>query len=284
MNASALTMPGHASAVPATGLQEIAGGLVRVVADVLAPATVSGAAARGEHQVRMQPAVQAESRAGRLAGRQEGRLAVQLMAESLPPYTVTALEPFLSARTVSQHCGSLGSDSIRDVELELEALISNMPVAGQGLEAVVRHVARLDSGRPEVRRVTECLCTLHNHALYWRSMKPGGGGRPKAQLMDAIVASFGSWEAFRDVFLARAANRLWAGWLWLVSDGASVSLMHAMAATSPLLTGRQPLLALDLWELAYHKDYGDDRARYAETFLHSLVDWSHAEHLYSSRR
>lgn len=276
MGASAATMSGHVSATQATGLQQIAGGLARAVSGLLAPETFPGTTAKGEHQVRMQPAVLAESRAGWLA--------MQLMAESLPPYAATALEPYLSARTVIQHCDSLGSDGMRSVLQGLEAVDCNTSFAGKGLEAMVRHVARLDASRPELRRMTECVCTLHNHALYWRSMKPGGGGRPKGKLMDAIVSSFGSWEAFRDVFLARAANRLWAGWLWLVSEGGGVSLMHSTAASSPLLTGRQPLLALDLWELAYHKDYGDDRSRYAETFLHSLVDWEHAERIYNEGR
>jgi Fe-Mn family superoxide dismutase len=43
-----------------------------------------------------------------------------------------------------------------------------------------------------------------NHNFYWRSLQPGGGGRPRGALGERIAAAFGNYETFRKDF-AKAA-------------------------------------------------------------------------------
>ena len=40
----------------------------------------------------------------------------------------------------------------------------------------------------------------YNHNLYWKFMKPKGGGQPTGPLLDAIKKSFGSFDDFRNNF------------------------------------------------------------------------------------
>lgn len=134
-----------------------------------------------------------------------------------------------------------------------------------------------------MQRLTECACHLHNHQMYWQSMRPGGGGQPCGALMKAIVTGFGAWENFVSVFRSRALNRLWTGWIWLVKDGERVMLMQDTGISSPLLQGKAVLLALDMWECAYFMDYGEDRRGYVDAFLSHLVNWEHAGQLFLTR-
>ncbi len=180
------------------------------------------------------------------------------------PYGIAALEPHLSARAIARHCGAHADYYTQEVA----RLVRGTAYAERSLEDILRAGALQ---RDAV--LLGAAAHLHNHQLYWNSMTPGGGGCPDGALMQAIVDSFGSWQEFCRIFRARAANRLWAGWQWLVRDGARLVLVNSMQCTSPLLKGQTPLLALDLWEYAYYADYGDNRAAYVEAFLHHLVDW-----------
>lgn len=184
------------------------------------------------------------------------------------PYPESALEPYLSAKAIRRHCGDHAA-------FYADQVISR--VAGTAYaDRTVEDILRGGALRNDVQLV-RCACHIHNHNVYWRSMKPGGGGKPGGRLMRLLTESFGSWDEFLAVFRSRAGNRLWAGWLWLVQDGPRVLLTHATHATSPLLEGQKPLLALDLWEYAYVIDYGNNRDQYVETFLKHLVDWDAVE-------
>lgn len=109
-------------------------------------------------------------------------------------------------------------------------------------------------------------------------MKPAGGGEPNGALADAINARFGSYSNFKEAFVKSAVGNFGSGWTWLVkkTDG-SVDIVNTGAAGTPLTTGDKALMTMDVWEHAYYIDYRNQRPKYAETFLASLVNWNFAE-------
>src|SRR5262249_61034869 len=55
-----------------------------------------------------------------------------------------------------------------------------------------------------------------NHAFFWRSMRPQGGGIPRGPIADGIAATYGRVETFADAFRAAALIPFGNGWAWLV--------------------------------------------------------------------
>jgi hypothetical protein len=55
-----------------------------------------------------------------------------------------------------------------------------------------------------------------NHTFYWNCLKPNGGGEPTGALADAINATFGSFDAFKEEFTKTAVGTFGSGWGWLV--------------------------------------------------------------------
>jgi Fe-Mn family superoxide dismutase len=120
-----------------------------------------------------------------------------------------------------------------------------------------------------------------NHTFFWNCMKPNGGGQPQGALAAAIDKKWGSYDKFKEAFQASAVGNFGSGWTWLVrkADG-SVDIVNTSNAQTPLTTDDTPLLTVDVWEHAYYVDYRNLRPKFVETFLASLVNWSHAESLY----
>jgi Fe-Mn family superoxide dismutase len=115
-----------------------------------------------------------------------------------------------------------------------------------------------------------------NHTFYWNSMKPGGGGEPTGAIAAAINASFGSYAAFREQFVAAATTQFGSGWAWLVKSGDKLEIVKTSNAETPLTTDKKPLLTIDVWEHAYYVDYRNARPKYIDTFLDSLINWDFA--------
>ena len=117
-----------------------------------------------------------------------------------------------------------------------------------------------------------------NHTFFWSCMKPAGGGEPSGALAAAINAKFGSYAAFKEAFVKSAVGNFGSGWTWLVkkADG-SVDIVNTGPAGTPLTTADKALMTVDVWEHAYYIDYRNQRPKFVETFLASLVNWSFAE-------
>ena len=112
------------------------------------------------------------------------------------------------------------------------------------------------------------------HELYFASLG-GDGTRPPAPIKEAIVRDFGSFDRWRDQFLAMAyALGGGSGWVLLTYVPRDGKLMNQYAAehTQAVPSG-VPILALDMYEHAYHIDFGANARAYAETFMRN-IDWA----------
>jgi Fe-Mn family superoxide dismutase len=112
------------------------------------------------------------------------------------------------------------------------------------------------------------------HELYFGSL--GGDGRTMEPAMQlALQASFGSVERWREEFVAMGkALAGGSGWVSLVFQPRMGSLVNQWAADhAHALAGGVPLLALDMYEHAYHLDFGAAAAAYVEAFMGN-IDWA----------
>lgn len=113
------------------------------------------------------------------------------------------------------------------------------------------------------------------HELYFGNLKKpvAGDVLTKTALHDALIAQFGSLEAWEKDFRATGAMR-GIGWVILAYDKASSSLVNVWINEHDggHLAGTTPLLVMDVFEHAFMLDYGIKRADYIETFFRS-IEW-----------
>lgn len=187
------------------------------------------------------------------------------MPFSLPPlpYAKDALVPHLTAETLELHHGKHHNAYVTN----LNKLLEGKPEADKGLEEII---LGSDGG------VFNNAAQIWNHTFYWNSMKPGGGGQPQGELLDAIVRDFGSFQNFRAEFVAAATTQFGSGWAWLVLDKGKLAVTKTGNADLPMKHGQKALLTIDVWEHAYYVDFRNLRPKYIETFLDSLVNWDFA--------
>ncbi|MDR7153115.1 Fe-Mn family superoxide dismutase [Hydrogenophaga palleronii] len=112
------------------------------------------------------------------------------------------------------------------------------------------------------------------HELYFASL--GGDGQtmaPACQL--ALSANFGSVERWREEFTACAkALGGGSGWMLLVFQPRDGTLVNQWAADhTHVLAGGVPILALDMYEHAYHLDFGAAASAYVDAFM-ANIDWA----------
>ena len=188
------------------------------------------------------------------------------MAFELPalPYAQDALEPHISAETLSFHYGKHHNTYV----VKLNGLIGGTADENKSLEEIVK---------TSTGGVFNNAAQIWNHTFYWNSMSPNGGGEPTGAIADAINASFGSFEALKEKLNDKAVNNFGASWTWLVqlADG-SLDIVNTSNAGTPITeAGVTPLITVDLWEHAYYIDYRNVRPDYLKAFW-ALVNWEFA--------
>jgi len=111
------------------------------------------------------------------------------------------------------------------------------------------------------------------HELYFASL--GGDGLPPEPAMElALAASFGSRQRWQDEFVACAkALGGGSGWMLLVFQPREGNLVNQWASDhTQTVAGGVPLLALDMYEHAYHMDFGAAAGAYVDAFM-AAIDW-----------
>ena len=189
---------------------------------------------------------------------------------SLPPlpYADTALEPLISANTLSFHYGKHHKAYVDN----LNKLVEGKDMATMSLEQIIHASA----GKADMAGVFNNAAQVWNHTFYWNSMKPNGGGKPTGPLAAAIDKDLGGYDKFKADLSAAAMTQFGSGWAWLVSDAGTLKIVKTGNAEVPLTKGQKPLLTIDVWEHAYYLDYQNLRAKYVETLIDKLLNWDFA--------
>ena len=184
------------------------------------------------------------------------------------PWSEDALDPHISARTISFHYGKHHATYVKN----LNGLVEGTPLAEKTLEEVIRETA----GDATKGGVFNNAAQIWNHTFFWNSMKPGGGGEPTGELKSKIEASFGSFAKFKEEFSNSAATLFGSGWVWLVDNGGKLEITQTTGAETPISGSSTPLLTLDVWEHAYYLDHQNRRPDFIAAFLDKLVNWDFA--------
>ena len=189
---------------------------------------------------------------------------------SLPPlpYADTALEPLISANTLSFHYGKHHKAYVDN----LNKLVEGKDLASMTLEQIIN----LSAGKADMAGVFNNAAQIWNHTFYWNSMKPNGGGKPTGALAAAIDKDLGGYDKFKTDLSAAAMTQFGSGWAWLVSEAGTLKIVKTGNAEVPFTKGQKPLLTIDVWEHAYYLDYQNLRAKYVETLIDKLLNWDFA--------
>lgn len=184
------------------------------------------------------------------------------------PYAQNALEPHISAKTMSFHYGKHHQAYVDN----LNKLADGGSWADQPLEKVILDT----SGAEDKASIFNNAAQVWNHTFFWQSMKPGGGSKPEGRLLSMIDNSFESLDEFKKAFMNAALAQFGSGWAWLIQDGDKLKIIKTSNADTPVAHGQTALLACDVWEHAYYLDYQNRRKDFVETFLQSLANWEFA--------
>ena len=183
------------------------------------------------------------------------------------PYAPDALEPVISAETISFHYGK-----------HLQAYVDNLNKLLPGSEfeglSLAQIVAKAPAG-PIFNNAGQVL----NHELYFTQFAPLGTAAsvPSGPLAAAIDATWGSLDAFKADFEAKGAAIFGSGWVWLQADDSGhLSIGQYAGADNPAAHGLRPLLTFDVWEHAYYLDYQNRRPAYLHE-LWKILDWKVVE-------
>lgn len=184
------------------------------------------------------------------------------------PYALDALSPFISETTLRFHYGKHHQAYID----ALNKAIDDTEFQAMPLKALIRATA----GKPDQAALFNNAAQTWNHAFYWDSLTPEGGGEPPRALKRMIEASFGSVEACKQALTEAAVTQFGSGWAWLVLDGKTIRVMKTGEADNPLTRGVTPLLAVDVWEHAYYLDYQNRRKDYVAGVIEKRLNWNFA--------
>ena len=180
------------------------------------------------------------------------------------PYAGDALEPVISAQTLSFHHGK----HLQAYVDNLNKLLPGSDYEGMPLEDIVR---KAPAG-PVFNNAGQVL----NHELYFLQFKAAAEAAkaPTGPLAAQIDKQWGSLDAFKADFETKGVGLFGSGWVWLSADpDGSLVITQEQGASNPVVKGLKPLLTFDVWEHAYYLDFQNRRAAHLSA-LWSLVDWT----------
>ncbi len=201
------------------------------------------------------------------------------MSFSLPdlPYGFDALEPYIDKQTMEIHHGKHHRAYVDN----LNKAIAGTEYENKSLEEILKHVGSLS---PAVRNNGG---GHWNHSFFWDIMAPHAGGSPSGELAQAIDATFGSFDAFKEKFANAGATRFGSGWAWLIVNNGKLEVTSTPNQDNPLMdiaeTKGHPLLGVDVWEHAYYLKYQNRRPEYLTNFW-NVVNWAKVSEIYAESK
>ncbi|MBK7387857.1 MAG: superoxide dismutase [Bacteroidetes bacterium] len=188
------------------------------------------------------------------------------------PYAAAALEPFIDTQTMEIHHGKHHKAYVDN----LNKALKGSGVTSDSLEDLMKNISKHGVA------IRNNGGGHYNHSLFWKLMKPSGGGNPNGQIAEAINSSFGSFKIMQEQFNAAATSRFGSGWAWLIADKGKLSITSTPNQDNPLMDIAEvkgtPVLALDVWEHAYYLKYQNKRADYVNAFW-NVVNWDEVNNL-----
>ena len=184
-------------------------------------------------------------------------------------YSKDALAPIMSEETLDLHHGKLHQTYITN----LNNFIKDTDMSKMTLEEII-----LNSAKDKTKTGIFNNASQHwNHLLFWKCMKPNGGGIMPSKLKKMIIRDFGSIEEFKNQFIQAGITQFGSGWCWLSIDNRKLVVNKTPNAENTLIHNMKPILGCDLWEHSYYVDYKNRRPEYLENFFEKLINWEFVE-------
>jgi Fe-Mn family superoxide dismutase len=192
------------------------------------------------------------------------------MAHELPPlpYDFAALEPHIDAQTMQIHHGKHHQAYVNNLNAALE---KHTDLQKMSADELLRNLGSVPEDiRPAVRNNGGGHV---NHTMFWKMMAPNAGGPPSGGVAEAINASFGGFDAFKEQFAKAGVSRFGSGWAWLIDNNGKLSIESTANQDNPISDGKKPILGIDVWEHAYYLKYQNRRPDYIDAWW-NVVNWS----------
>lgn len=179
------------------------------------------------------------------------------------PYALDALAPIMSADTLNYHYGKHLQTYLDNVN----RMIEGTPFADMKLKDMITKAQGA---------LYNNAAQAFNHIIFFKQLTPTPT-TISPLLTQALVARFGSVDAFKSEFSNAAVTLFGSGWVWLALDANNVlQIVPEPNAGNPITRDMRPLMCIDVWEHAYYLDYQNRRGDYIKNFW-NLVNWDYIE-------
>jgi Fe-Mn family superoxide dismutase len=198
------------------------------------------------------------------------------MTHALPalPYDYSALEPVIDTQTMKLHHDMHHGTYVKNLNAALE---KHPNLQSKSPEELLRDLNALPE---EIRAAVRNNAGGHvNHSMFWKIMKPKGGGDPNGAIADVLKKSFGNFKDFQAKFNDAGTKVFGSGWVWLAAkpNNGDVTILTTPNQDNPISQGLFPILGNDVWEHAYYLKYNNRRAEYLAAWW-NVVNWDEINH------
>jgi Fe-Mn family superoxide dismutase len=180
-------------------------------------------------------------------------------------YSKADLSPIMSEETLDLHHGKHHQTYITN----LNNFVKDTDLAKVSLEDIIKKT----SNDPSKVGIFNNASQHWNHILFWKCMKPNGGGKMPGKLEKKIIEDFGSVDQFKKDFIQAGVTQFGSGWAWLSIKEGKLIISKTANAANPIINGMKPILGCDVWEHSYYVDYRNRRPEYLNAFYDKLINW-----------
>jgi Fe-Mn family superoxide dismutase len=178
------------------------------------------------------------------------------------PYAHNALEPHVKKEILELHHGKHHAGYVTNANATLDKLDDARSKGDfAGIPALERALAFNVAGHVM-------------HSIFWKNMKPNGGGAPAGALAEQINKDFGSFESFKKQLDAASSTVMGSGWgavVWEPVIGRLV-ITQIYDHQSNFTVGGTPIMVVDAWEHAWYLQYQNRKAEFF-TALWNVWNW-----------
>ena len=150
------------------------------------------------------------------------------MEHKLPelPWAQDALEPHISAETLSYHYGKHHNAYVT----KLNAGIKGTDFENMTLEEIIM---KSEGG------LFNNAAQVWNHTFYWNCLAPNAGGEATGAVAEKINAKWGSFDKFKEEFTNAAATNFGSAWTWLVESNGELEILNTSNADTAMKHGKK---------------------------------------------
>lgn len=158
------------------------------------------------------------------------------------PFKENALEPFISALTISTHYNKHHAGYVKKLNKQRE---ENKIIADKSILDIIEKAADFPTA------IVNNAAQIYNHEFYWNCIAPMDDANAQKdidqKLFDAIARAFDGFDNFKQEFTTKAKKHFGSGWLWLVVANGQLKIAEGHDAQNPISFGEVPLVTIDIW-------------------------------------